>query len=522
MAVNIHNLIGAICPDIYCVKTVEEDGESKNLRAEVKRIAKEEGYIAASGKVKLVESNALNREKLEYTNAFKLAGLKNPIEKHSLTYDSFSQNLEPIYFWILDKLYQEYSDMKQVDKLIDNFVSSPGSSHFSEMGQKATRMQEEAMKMLGAANQVIKSILNLVYDLKEFRIRLGLYDKYKSSSADEKRSAWLSLKQIWIDTVDTKRSTTAIKALAQQFQYVTLIDAFMAAESVSDVDKLDLNDRVKRILQQRIGEFQTWLVESEKELRKRYEIEKTYLKSQVNTVHLYARWAKPYLRAARQLEQNASPSAALVTAFNTVLFELTLLGQSEYDPEDDVRKGELPDVFSKAKLREYVPLIVVELNFRSIPERAGQQGYAFRGKIEISFTSYALNKEEIKILKSEIEKDDIGDVMKFMEGSTGESLSQLKDDIDSFLNEDSKDKDKKEEKKEKSSSEDTNPFSALFSIFKKPGKKPEKPKEGEKSTEIKPDNDLEKLCRSEAILKARRECLDFYGLYKKEHEMPGF
>lgn len=535
MAVNIHNLIGAISPDIYCKKMVDKDGKEINLRKEVKRIAEEEGYVAASEKVKLVDSGALNDETVEYANPFKLIGLESPIEKHTLVYDSFSQNLEPIYFWILDKLYQDYKDMKKVDKLIDNFISSSGSSHFAEMGGRATRMQEEAMKVLGAANNVVKSILTLVYDLKEFKTRLDMYDQYRNGSTEERKSNLLSLKQIWMDTVDTKRSTTAIKALAQQFQYVTLIDAFMAAENVEKINELDLNDRVKRLLQQRVGEFFEWLKKSEIELRKRYEIEITYLKSQVNTVYLYARWAKPYLRAARQLEQNMELSgktsvdtnAALVTAFNTVIFELTLLGQSEYDPQDDVNKGELPDIFKNAKIREYIPIIVVELKFRSIPERAGQQGYAFRGRFEMVFTSYALNEEELKVLKSEIEKDDIGDVLKLIEGATDDSLSQLKEDIDFFLKELDKKKEGKEEKKKSSSdSDDTNPFSSLFSgiksLFEKPEKKEKKSDAVGKSNEIKPDEKLEEVCRSQAIIKARKECAKFYGLYKKEHEMPAF
>jgi len=38
--------------------------------------------------------------------------------------------------------------MDRIDKLVDNFVAAPGSGQFSEIGQKATKMQEEAMKLL--------------------------------------------------------------------------------------------------------------------------------------------------------------------------------------------------------------------------------------------------------------------------------------------------------------------------------------------------------------------------------------
>ncbi len=506
MALDIHKLIAAINPDIYC---------SPEVKDEVKVIVKEKGYAAASEKAKPKEAQFMDfDEEAYYKNPFSFWALKNPIEKHSLTYDAFGENLEPVYFWLLDTLNSDYEDMKKIDKLVDNFIASPGSGHFSELGQKATKMQEEGMKILGAANQVIKSILNILYDLKEFKLRLQLYDDYfKSNDSAKKSSALLSLKQVWMDTVDFKRGNTSLKLMAQQFQYVTLIDAFMAADSPEALKKLDLNDRVKRILQQRVGEFFSWISESEKELRKRYEIEKTYLKGQYNTVQLYARWAKPYLEAAVKLEQRASPTAALVTAFNTVLFELILLGEAEYDPMDDVRKGDLPELFKNAKIRKYPPIIIVELKFRSIPERAGQQGYGFRGRFEAVFTSYALNQDELEILKKEIEKDNLGDVLKLIEGSTSESLAYIRDEIDLFLEEN------EVKEKKKVNEEDTNPFSALFSIFKKERSKEEKK---DLSAGIPADSEMEKVVRNQAILKARKECRKIYDLYKKAHNMPAF
>src|SRR3989339_1970731 len=65
---------------------------------------------------------------------------------HKLVYDSPAEQLEPIYFWILDFLKDGGYD---VTKIVDNFVSSPGGGYFAEMGQRATKMQEEGMKILG-------------------------------------------------------------------------------------------------------------------------------------------------------------------------------------------------------------------------------------------------------------------------------------------------------------------------------------------------------------------------------------
>ena len=58
-----------------------------------------------------------------------------------------------------------------------------------------------------------------------------------------------------MDNVDIKRGTGSINGLAQQLDFVTIRDAFMSAGSLKDVEKIDLNDRGKRILKPRVGEF---------------------------------------------------------------------------------------------------------------------------------------------------------------------------------------------------------------------------------------------------------------------------
>ena len=116
-----------------------------------------------------------------------------PLTQHHLGYESSSETLEPIYFFILDLMSDVGLD---VEKFVDNFSSSPGSGHFSELGQRATVMQQQGSKVLGDINTVLRSVLNLVYDLKEFRIRLQSYDDFRSENKTKSDSARLSLKQI--------------------------------------------------------------------------------------------------------------------------------------------------------------------------------------------------------------------------------------------------------------------------------------------------------------------------------------
>ena len=438
-----------------------------------------------------------------------------PLAEHTLVYDSSSETLEPVYFFVLDLMNSSgYSP----EKLIDNFTSSSGSGYFAELGQRMTIMQQQGTKILGDVNTVLRSVLNILYDLKDFKIRLQTYDDLKSKERAE--GAVLSLKQIWLDKVDILKQNSSVKAMALgQAGFKTLLDAFLVAKDEKDAEKIDLNDRVKRILKTRIQEFNIWLKESEKELRKRFELEKSYLKSQVSSLKIYSRWARPYLIAAQELEMSErGRKPELVKAFNTLFLELTLLGKSKLKLKESAIAGELPkefqkDGFLKSFKRDYFSCVLVEFKFRGIPQRATQQShYVFGGRSEISFKSYALNSEEISKLNEELEQSDLGDVLKLIEGATTESLASLQEDINSFLDEEPEEKQK--------SKDDLNPFMALFGGYDK--KETKKSKEKVK-TKIKPESWLEKnhlreLAKGKSILAT----FTLFDVYKKAHGMPSY
>jgi len=249
---------------------------------------------------------------------------RKAVRSHTIIYDSPSETLEPVYFWVLDMMNNFFKG--KVEKVIDNFTSSPGSGHFAEIGQRKSIMQKNVSETMGTVNTVIKSIINLIYDLKEFEIRLEHYKLANSKNKEEAEAGLLALKQIWMDNVDIKRGQGSINGLTSgNLNFITLRDAFMSANSLKDVDKIDLNDRVKRILKPRLAEFLEWKVKSELEIRQRFNIEKNYLKSQANMLQLYSRWVKPYLKAAAELEmKDDSKSPELITAFNTIIFELLI------------------------------------------------------------------------------------------------------------------------------------------------------------------------------------------------------
>ena len=183
-------IIATINPNLYNKKP--QNQEEKDKLEKVKELAKKGKFIEATKEANpqsLVVSGDFNGGYSQEDEGFKL-DLKGIDSSQKITYETYAESLEPIYFYLLD-LMDEFG-LKPA-KIIDNFTSSPGSAHFSEIGQKKTIMQQQASKLLGDINTVVRSILNLVYDLKEFKIRLEAYENLKDK---DKKNLAIFLKNI--------------------------------------------------------------------------------------------------------------------------------------------------------------------------------------------------------------------------------------------------------------------------------------------------------------------------------------
>jgi hypothetical protein len=452
--------------------------------------------------------------------------------KNNLIYNSPAESLEPVYFWLTTFMRDKEFDNDPV-KLIDNFASSVGSGHFSEMGGKKSAMQEQASKLMQTINAILRSVLNLIYDLKEFKIRLSHYNAAKSKNKATKEAGVLALKQIWLDKVDIQRGQGSINALSSgNLQFVTLRDAFYAAKNPDDVDKLDLNERVKRLLKPRILEFKEWKKRSEQELRKRFEVEKAYLKSQVSALKLQTRWARPYLVAAKRLEadEKLEEKYALVSAFNTVIIQVVVLGQKPVKVKvkhtPNLKGGRaLPEEFGymqeKGKIRKYFSVVIMDFNFTGIPSKQGQH-FSFGGKTDVKTMGYALNQDEIDLLKYKLKEEDLENAFGLIEGMTKDSIEALHLDVDELL-EDNSDEEK--------DSPDTNPFTAIFTAAK--AKKKEKTPEEKEKAEIKkmkklakegirPDSYAEKYVRNVALETGMNFAFTLFDNFKKSMGMAAF
>jgi len=248
----------------------------------------------------------------------------------------------------------------------------------------------------------------------------------------------------------------------------------------------------------------------------REEVERELLRWKVETLKLYARWLGPYLRQARSWQQHPGMGPKLVSVFNTATVQVILLAEREYAVKEDVDRGDLPKLFLQARHRPYFPVLLVELNMRTAPERTPGGAYAYCGQRELILTSYALNADELAVLRKTLDQDNLGAVIDAVAGKAQAPSNEILRQIDRIVSEPAQ---------PKPQPDDPNPFVALFSFLK-----PLVGGQSENKTNahlsgvgpICPDSEVERVLRSQAIIEARRRCLEFYGRCKQELQMVSF
>lgn len=385
-------------------------------------------------------------------------------EKYNFELLSTTDSVEPFYFWLID--FMKNALRYEPEKVEEQMGASVVSGFFGEMAARREKLEEQGMKYVATINTVVKSIVNLLYDLREFDRRIAVYDEIKSDDPEKTESGELALRRIWMDEVDIRKGGASINNLSatRGLEFVTLRDAFMMAKDASSINEMDLNERVKRILKGRVVEYIKWKDESEKELRQRRKIELTYLKAQVESLRLYTLWAKPYLKAAQMLQfkDTKMGDPNLVQAFDQNYIEITVRGVRKfylkefltpganvfsYSPPEMLTKKQ-QDSLRKARVGSYA-LGILELKFtyRARPYMMYNPGEQQRhpvslGKMNIEFRGYAMREDEYEQLKKQEEIE----ALKFIEGITKESLEALREDIAKYVGELEEEKKQKEEK----------------------------------------------------------------------------
>jgi hypothetical protein len=161
------------------------------------------------------------------------------------------------------------------------------------------------------------------------------------------------------------------------------------------------------------------------------------------------------------------------------------------------------------KHRRSEPVLVMGIKFRAIPERAKTGGYAYRGRVELQFTSYALTEAEIHIIRRELQRSEWGEVLGLLETNLSGNLDRLLVDLDELLLE----PEVETATKQSQNRDDPNPLAALLdfsewlSADEHPAAKLIEP--------LKVDTEAEAVIRSVQLLEARQRCLEIYTRSKE-------
>ncbi len=235
------------------------------------------------------------------------------------------------------------------------------------------------------------------------------------------------------------------------------------------------------------------------------------IRSEVEALRTYARWLRPFFTTdhAKHLRTTGSPD--LVNAFNTALSRVELLARNQDLLESEFRDATLSSWLASERVRRAVPILVIEVMFRTSPEQPHGGGFQHRGRIEITLTSYALRDDELRLLQAQREREDL----RRMVGAVGvmdeRTLTELENDLNRLV--------MPSEDVSEPVSEDTNPFSALWGGIKRLVKTHSCAK---RETTALPDALLrrdslpEQVLRSRALVLARNGCQEVFDLLKSQ------
>lgn len=493
MAVDIHRLIAAIRPEVYC-ETVSRKKVTKIVASEA--INGRSACLKAAKVALPRESNAIDLPTLEELNPFTCPGFRSPIERHQITFDDLGRPLEGLYFWLLD--YMTDTEGWKVSKLVDNLALTPTTDLHSNMLQQTVSAQNEVMRILRAAQNVLDEILKLAENLKAEKEWLIVFEQARSE-----------------DPASREDAVARLHILQQSELGRRTKDSFEVSPTAFGLDgdkgKIEEDEEpsgTAAVLGAKLS-FDSWLNASEAQLRMRYQIDKVRGRTLLNSLKLYARWLQPLLRATNHIGHPGQKNASAISGFNTALIELILTGEENYPVHENIQQGVLPKSFGSSDCLQYVSVVVIEVAFRAVPEKHRSGGFGYTGRADVTFTSYGLRADELKVISSQLEQDALTDLMAFSGSNDTEDFQRLFRLIEEIM------EDAKVPSLDKQSNGD-NPFSVIFSSVAswfRPKEEAAVPSENP-AMPLPKDSFKGSVVRSQAILRARRNCQRLYHLFK--------
>lgn len=364
----------------------------------------------------------------------KLLGVDiKPIRQQKLIIEQMGASAEPSYFWVINFLRHPNGLGYEVEKTSDVFSSTEMSTFFGTAEERKQRQQERVSQYLATIGSMTKSVFQMVRELRIMDERLEYYEKsYKGDEGGE-----VTLKNIWTNIVEGgPEAITSVFGLSRKLGFVIIPDLFFkinpkkgSAGVDKEVDALKsegINARVRSVLKHKLTEYYVWKEKTYKELKWGRNFRLKALNQHYQSMRMYIKWVKPFLKNIQRLEMSQSTAPELVTAFETNLIQLELFAYKKtYEMFTD--RGMVEREFT-----DKVPCIRVIFKFVALPEMAFQKEFqraaVHAGRTEITIQGYVLTPKEIEDYKKAKELEDL-ELLK----SVDASLESLGDELKKYL-----------------------------------------------------------------------------------------
>ena len=382
-------------------------------------------------------------------------GFPEPLHFYRLMVEAINLPVEEAYFWVLDELRDGFSFNKSI-KISDVTAAAESSSFFGVLEQRLGMQQDKAAQYLKGISEMIKSLFQIVREIRIIDERLGYYNHtFNRVNAgpgkdDESAGSEISLKGIWVDQVEGgTKNAASVYGLSQTVGFTVLPDLFFRVraddrglhkieeESFDEavkkiVQNVDLtvnaitgfNDKVKEVLNRKLNQYYVWKLRTFKELKTRRVFTLKYMRQHYDTIKLYMGWIKPYLRNIQRLQMAdklvKKDMADMISAFEGALVEIETLTYKETG-------------------KDWKPVVLVYMYYRTRPalsyvQEGYQRGPMHTGRFDMILRSYVWNQTQIENYVNMREAEDL-QLLSSVDNSIKTALESLGDELKQYLKE---------------------------------------------------------------------------------------
>lgn len=342
-----------------------------------------------------------------------------------LVHEAFNLSMEDMYYWSTNHVRQD-AGFPHMLKVTDIFSAAENSAFFGQSQYRLSIQEDRASGFLRGISELVKTLFQIVRELRNIDERLQPYDEWKKS-----KSADSTLKGFFSDFAENKGGQVqpgSIYHLANQVGYAVLPDLFFNTQvyRVEDIDKivegLSVNKNVQAVLKRKLYQFVVWKGKTEQELKARRKFQIKYLRQHYLVIKTYIGWVKPYLRHIRRLtmDEKQMDSPELISSFESSTIEIEVIA---YKP--------LPK-------KSVNSVVLMSYKFNTRPtmsyRQENYQGPIHIGRGEMTLRSYGWTMEQIKAYKKMRDFEDF-ELLGMVDDQLNAAMEMLGDDLDKYIRE---------------------------------------------------------------------------------------